>query len=87
MNPVPFLFYRDQLTEMAARVPTSSEPERAPLVTETAPQTVPLKPVIEIRLAGVVVHVMPGVDTALPAEVLCAVRCSAPTLNVARSAV
>lgn len=79
MNPVPFLFYRDQLMKIAAKVPTSSEPERAPLVTEAAPQAVPSKPVLEVRLAGVVVHVMPGVDTALLTEVLGAVRCSAPT--------
>jgi hypothetical protein len=62
---------------VAPETPASAATDAMPIVTEAAPSAASSASFIEIRLAGAVVHFVPGADPALLTDVLHAVRNSA----------
>jgi len=80
-----FQFLRQAPLDVAVQPPAENEPDVAltfvPIVTAAAPVVKPVRSaslpaVIAIKLAGAVVRVVSGTDTALLSEVLRAVRAS-----------
>jgi transposase len=76
-----FGWRRQARMDVTAAAPSEQKSEASPvfvpIVVDAARPAAPAPTVIEIRIAGAVVHVGSGTDTALLSEVLRAVRASA----------